>query len=806
MISRVARRFRVLRRKMSRTRWAARLFGVHLPRGENPEPGIILIQIDGLARRHLEQGAGKGRLPFISRSMKKGRLHLGTFYSGVPSTTPAVQAEIFFGVKAAVPAFQFMRRDTGRIFRMFEPTSAAQLESELLEKCPEPLLKDGHAYSNIYRAGAPRSWYCAQDLAVSVILNKSRPLKWLFLSVVYIWKILRMAGLALIELCLALIDCARGLFEKEDLMKELVFVPARIGVCILLREFIRFRVLLDIERGVRVIHANFLGYDEQAHRRGPDSDFAYWTLKGIDAAVRDIWRAAHRSDYRDYEVIIYSDHGQERTRQYAATHGRTIDQALTEVFAEGPLEGTEVFLPGSPKRVGTNQDRWGATHRKSGKKDADIPPSEHEGKIVVTAMGPIGHVYLPEEISGEDRAAYGARIVEVADVPLVLLKGDGGGTARIFAPWGEGRLPDDAERVLGKDHPFVKEAAADLIALTNHPDAGDFILSGWSPEEKPMTFPMENGAHAGPGRDETRGFVLLPDRFSAPLGGSIGDDRHYLRGADIHEMVKQYLGGTHHPITLSERPPVENPTLRVMTYNIHSCVGVDGKLRPERIARVINRLDPDIIAVQEVDAHRPRSLQHDQAKVIAEHLKMGHVFYSMLEEEKEKYGIAIFSRYPVQLVKSEFLTPADPRRRKEARGAIWVTIQPEGWVKPVHFINTHFGLGRDERRLQAEILLGEKWLGRIDPEEPVVVCGDFNSSARSRVWKRIISQYRDVQLAAHGHQPRATFATVRPFARLDHIFLSRHWEVKAVKIADFPMAMVASDHFPMTADLEIRKS
>ena len=81
-----------------------------------------------------------------------------------------------------------------------------------------------------------------------------------------------------------------------------------------------------------IIHLNFLGYDEQAHRRGPSSRFAHWTLKGIDDAVKRIWIAAHRSNRRDYDVWIFSDHGQADTKPYPVEMGETVDQAIERIF------------------------------------------------------------------------------------------------------------------------------------------------------------------------------------------------------------------------------------------------------------------------------------------------------------------------------------------------------------------------------------------------------------------------------------------------------------------------------------------
>ena len=160
----------------------------------------------------------------------------------------------------------------------------------------------------------------------------------------------------------------KGLFDREDLLKELAFVPARVLVCIVLREMVRFRVLLDIERGVQVIHANFLGYDEQAHRRGPDSAFAHWTLKGIDRAVRDICQAAGHSVYRDYEWIIYSDHGQERT-----------DSIRAETRARDRRSAARGVFPRAARRQGRVDERHAANR---GRHAQPLPPFPRHAALI----------------------------------------------------------------------------------------------------------------------------------------------------------------------------------------------------------------------------------------------------------------------------------------------------------------------------------------------------------------------------------------------------------------------------------------
>lgn len=798
MISSLHVRLRWLRRKLSRTHLAAAFLGIRTPKGEADQCGLILIQVDGLSRAQFERAVERHRLPFLSRMLRRGHFQAEDFYSGVPSTTPAVQGEVFYGKRTAVPAFQFLERGTGRVFRMYEAESARCVEERLRRDSPEPLLAGGHSYSNIYTAGAAESRYCSQDLSVDTLIQRLHPAKTLLLCLTHSVRIFRMIGLALLEGVLALVDFVKGLYEKKDFWKELAFVPARIVICIVLREAIRFRVLLDIEKGVRLIHANFLGYDEQAHRRGPGSAFAHWTLKGIDRAIRDIHRAAARSPFREYEMIVYSDHGQEETTPYERAHGRLIEEALAEVFSRGPAADHPVWSSRIPAPLGGTLDRWLSLLK------LESPPTQcaDPRSIVLTALGPLAHLYLPIPLDEAQARKYALELVRGARVPLVLLPARGG-EAPVFNARGAWSLPRDAAEVLGNKHPFRDAVARDLVALATHPDAGDFILSGWSPHEPPVTFPLENGGHGGPGPEETRGFILLPERIDRWHHDRGPDRGKPIRGTTLHRIVRHFL---HEDPVWSDGPHMEDPCsprpLRVATYNVHSCVGLDGRNRPDRIARVINSLWPDVIALQEVDVHRGRSGRRDQPHEIARWLRMEHVFHSMLEEHDERYGIAILSRHPLKLMRKDLLTAASRRRPfREARGAIWVRIHPEGFKRPLHFIATHFGLGRDERREQAEVLLGDGWLGAIPEDEPVILCGDFNSGRRSVVWQRIHQRLGDAQLRLREHRARPTFPSSKPLVSLDHIFVSHHFRISDVIVADSPMTVVASDHLPLLAEL-----
>jgi endonuclease/exonuclease/phosphatase family metal-dependent hydrolase len=176
----------------------------------------------------------------------------------------------------------------------------------------------------------------------------------------------------------------------------------------------------------------------------------------------------------------------------------------------------------------------------------------------------------------------------------------------------------------------------------------------------------------------------------------------------------------------------------------------------------------------------------------------------MIDEEKERYGIAIFARHPFEVVKTACFSHTGNQPFREARGAIWIRLELKG--RALNVINTHFGLGRGERRWQVEELMGNQWLGGIADDEPVIHCGDFNSGPRSKVFRRLQDLLCDAQTVAVGHKPRATFSALKPLLRIDHVLVSRHFTVEGVDLPNTPTAMIASDHLPLCVELKLQPS
>lgn len=798
MIGRVEVFFRRLRRNLSRSLWLSRLLKLPVSEGSPNRPGLILVQVDGLSQRQFERALAKGELPFLRRLLRREHYRVHPHYSGLPSSTPAVQAELFYGIKGAVPAFSFRDSDTGKRVSMFDAEAAMKVQERCTSGEFEPLLKEGSAYADNYTGGASEAHFCATSVGWGPALRSANPLVLIAFLGVNFYSFLRMVVLFFTELGLALVDAVRGAIRGQEIVTELKFIPARVGITILLRELCVIGGKIDIIRGLPVIHINFLGYDEQAHRRGPGSLFAHWTLKGIDNAISRLWYAAHHAPGRHYDLWVYSDHGQSDATSYHEMQGYSLKDAVSRAAEALALNaGAELGTKppskqGQRARVlgGPRVQRWFSGLGING----DEVPAQH---WFVSALGPVGHAYSPVPLSDRERVALSHELVHTHKVSAVLTV-MASGSVRACTAQGELSLPEDSARLFGAGHPFVTVMGEDLVRLCRHKDAGDLVLLGWCDGAPSLTFAQENGAHGGVAPEETGGFALLPRDL--PLRAF---PRNFSRPLDLRAAALRILGraGPHVATGTFQWETPKAESLRVMTYNVHSCIGMDGKVDVRRIARVIAQAQPDIVALQELDVGKARSFGKDQAHLIARHLDMDFHFHPVIHLEEELYGDAILTRLPLRLIKAGPLPGLEGNLQREPRGALWVAVEFRN--SEVQIINTHLGLSMRERGVQVDALLGSEWLSHADCQGPVILCGDFNAMPSSAAYRQLAARLKDVQTQVPGLQPRGTFFSRFPQMRLDHIFISDDLSAVTMTTIDSQLARTASDHLPLVAEVRV---
>lgn len=254
-------------------------------------------------------------------------------------------------------------------------------------------------------------------------------------------------------------------------------------------------------------------------------------------------------------------------------------------------------------------------------------------------------------------------------------------------------------------------------------------------------------------------------------------------------------------------PPEPEPTgtcIRVMTFNIHSGVGVDGTYDLERVARTIEAADPDIVGLQEVDqCWDRRSLWDDQVAYLARRLNMtgiGVPIYTVAaeggQEGARRFGCAILTRLPVlgsvnhALTRISTLAPELGPQPLPGFGE--VVVDCRGYE--LRFFVTHLYWRSQELRCQ-EVQEMEQIIGR--EVGPFVVVGDYNAKPEHDEMALAREYANDAWLAC-GTGNGFTFPAHAPDRRIDYIFVSSDLRVRSVEV----LPSEASDHLPVVCDID----
>ena len=229
--------------------------------------------------------------------------------------------------------------------------------------------------------------------------------------------------------------------------------------------------------------------------------------------------------------------------------------------------------------------------------------------------------------------------------------------------------------------------------------------------------------------------------------------------------------------------------LRVATYNVHKCRGLDWKMRPQRILDVIREMDADVIALQEIFAAQTRWL--------SEYSSMFQAFGVVRTIDRSDYGNAILSRISIAATENQDLSVAG----KEPRRCLRAQLAPIN-SSSLSVFSVHLGTSFFERRKQAAKLVSEEVLGRADSGIRRIVAGDFNEWTRGLATHMLSQHLIGADIRRHLQRGR-TFPGVFPILHLDHIYYDKELQLTGMRLHRTSTSLVASDHLPLVADFEI---
>lgn len=486
---------------------------------------FLILHLDGVSKHRLERGMADGSLPNLRELVERGGYALSPLYAGSPSSTPAFQAGLLWGVRADIPGFLWYDKRTGRNVRMDRKVDATRVEDQIAEG-RRGLLEDGTSYFSLFSGGSVVNGWCLTGWAREQVRLHAGANHWdaLAMTALHATTAARVGAGAVLEGANALADVLAWASRTGRLDHEKEFLKNRVLLAAGAREYAISATLLDVARGVPSMYVCFADYDEISHRRGPDSDEALRALQAADRAVGVILRAVAAAR-NHYDVYILADHGQVATRPFEEVTGATLKDLVVGAVqqprrgrAEGPL-GWARNLAGAAWRAATEpvveaghmqQALWGAMRGAARTANGKL-----DREVVVVDAGDVAHVYFLsdreplafEEIQGRYPGVLEA-IVNSPAAGVVAVRGGRAGHA-----WRGGQhvdLGDDGEHEalgLGYSTRRVREALRGMLRMRS---SGDIVVYGNGLRGSDVAYAWEFGSHGGIAQEEVEAFMIHP--------------------------------------------------------------------------------------------------------------------------------------------------------------------------------------------------------------------------------------------------------------------------------------------------------
>lgn len=531
-------------------------------------PGILFIQIDGLAEPVLRQALADGHAPTLARWVRDGSHRIAGWECDLSSQTGASQAGILHGNNRNMPAFRWYDKDLGKVLTSNRPRDAAEIEAR--QSDGHGLLADGGvSRSNVFSGDSVDS-----AITFSTLLDKRRHSHHTanyFLSDPY--AVSRILTLTVADAWREVVDRRRTRRSGVEprLKRDGIYPILRAATTTILRDLTVYTLMSDVYRGVPSAYADFVGYDEVAHHSGLFAPTALDTLHRLD---RQFARLEHaiREAPRPYHVVVLSDHGQTQGATFLQRYDVSlkdlvdalIDAEVDIAVPEMASEGWGNINGALTEAVRDKDSRIGkllavATRNRVVEGDVVLGPAYDDelaraagtdetakADVVVLASGNLGLVSFTDIDGRATMEQIGTRfpglIAGLASHPgigFVLVRSESLGGV-VIGGGGVRYLSDD--RVEGADPlaEFGPNAADHLRRTDSFTNAPDILVNSfYDPHaDEGAAFEELIGFHGGMGGNQTRPFLLFPAGFEL-------SDEPIVGAATVHHLFKRWMAAIH---------------------------------------------------------------------------------------------------------------------------------------------------------------------------------------------------------------------------------------------------------------------
>jgi uncharacterized membrane protein YvlD (DUF360 family) len=534
-------------------------------RTESEIPGVIFLEIDGLAHEVLRRAMRDGNAPTLARWLRDGSHRFVRWETDWSSQTGACQAGLLHGNNDDMPAFRWWEKDRGKSIVTNHPRDAEELERRHSDG-RGLLHADGASRANILSGDATHSM-----LTMSTVLRRRGSIGRDYLAYFASpYAVARTFMLALGEI--ASERRAQAQQKRRDVQPRIPrhrsYAVVRAWATIVQRDLQVAAVVGDMMAGRPVVYTTFLAYDEVAHHSGVERPDTLSVLRHVDRQLARV-HAAVADAPRPYRLVVLADHGQSQGATFLQRYGMTLEELVrsacdaTDVQAAAGGEDEAIaYLSAGLTEVARDDTTTGRTVKRAtrkrradgvvaldedARKELEETPGDKLPELSVMASGCLGLISFPREpgrVSLERIEQLHPRLVpalrEHPGIGFLLVRSERHGAVALGAG-GVNYL--DESRIDGDDPlaPYGPNAAHHAGRTDGFPHCPDIVLNStyWQEEDEVAAFEELVGSHGGMGGGQSFPFVLFPADLDWPDEPVIGAER-------VHRIMRGWLAGLGH--------------------------------------------------------------------------------------------------------------------------------------------------------------------------------------------------------------------------------------------------------------------
>lgn len=500
-------------------------------------PGVIIVEIDGLAYEVLCEAVERGDMPNMKKMIDSDEYNLRMWETDLSSQTGASQAGILHGNNEDIVAFRWIEKNNdNQMMQCSGITKVPELEQRISDG-NGLLVDNGASRSNLFSGDTDNVIFTfSKIMDFKKLYNKawysvfSNPSNFARIVALFLADIIR-------EIWSQIVHSVKNI--RPRIKRGIVYIPTRAATNVFMREINTSTLIGDMMIGdIDVAYSTYLGYDEIAHHSGVRDNDAWFALREMDKQIKHL-TDANKYCPRDYQFVIQSDHGQTNGATFTQRYGETFEDFVKSLLPEDMT----MFA-----KMTSNDDHFAGDYTPFSRKNKKIKKEKEEqqelsdSEVIVLASGNLAMIYLtqwsqrltyeelnnffPELIPG---------IINNEYVGFILVKSKEHGDLAIGK---NGTYYLDSGEIEGENplKGFGNNIVRHLKRTSSFEHTPDILVNSFYDEEADEVCAFEElvGSHGGAGGDQSKPFILYPSSWK------VSDDE-IIGAENIYKLIKENL-------------------------------------------------------------------------------------------------------------------------------------------------------------------------------------------------------------------------------------------------------------------------